>query len=77
MMQLIGGQFYASTIDWLRSADQQSKDFPGVMQGNHLLDPMGLKSGESYGFFVSTVARNGKRTTDERSNVVWVKLEEG
>lgn len=77
VMQLVSGQFYASTIDWLRSADQQSKDFPGVMLGNHLLSPMGLKSGESYGFFVSTVARNGKRTSDERSNVVWVKLEEG
>ena len=76
VIQIIDGKAYATTIDWLRNSGQQSKRFPGVMQGNHLSAPMSLKAGETYGFMVTTVARNNKRTTDERSNIVWVRLED-
>lgn len=78
VIQEVRGQLYATTIDWLRNSGQQAKMFPGVMQGpGHLVAPMQLVSGECYGFFVSTCARNDLRTTNERSNVVWVKLKKG
>lgn len=75
-VQNVRGQLYATTIDWLRNPDQQSKDFPRVMQApGHLLDPMEFRPGESYGFFVSTCARNNLRTTNERSNIVWIRID--
>lgn len=75
-VQNVRGQLYATTIDWLRNPDQQSKDFPGVMQApGHLLAPMDFRPGESYGFFVSTCARNDLRTTNERSNIVWIRID--
>lgn len=75
-VQNVRGQLYATTIDWLRNPDQQSKDFPGVMQApGHLLAPMDFRPGESYGFFVTTCARNDLRTTNERSNIVWIRID--
>jgi len=75
-VQNVRGQLYATTIDWLRNQDQQSKDFPAVMQApGHLLDPMEFRPGESYGFFVTTCARNNLRTTNERSNIVWIRID--
>ena len=80
----IGGTFYAGTFEWMRPG-QQCKDLsPGEYGGNladrmgpHIkVEPLGSwkpKKGEIIGLMYSTLARDGNRTLNERSNVVLVE----
>ncbi len=69
----VGGTWHAATWDWMRSG-QTSKGTASVRgTGGHIsrapLNSFTPKSGETYGFMVSTPARGGERTINERSNV--------
>ncbi len=74
----VGGTWYAATWEWLRTG-QTSKPISAVTGGGgHIpkapLNAFRPRSGETYGFMVSTPARTGDRTINERSNVslvVW------
>ncbi len=72
----LDGTWYAATWDWMRPG-QTSKAASAVRgTGGHIgrapLNTWTPKSGETYGFMVSTVARTGDRTINERSNVTMV-----
>ncbi|MFQ5744227.1 MAG: PKD domain-containing protein [Acidobacteriota bacterium] len=71
----IGGQWYGATYEWLKPGQTckgiAGKDF--VDQIN--IPPMSSwtpKSGDQVGFVVTTIARLGKRTSDERTQIVLV-----
>jgi len=71
-----GGTWYAATWDWMRPG-QTSKSTSAVRgTGGHIrsapLNTFTPRSGETYGFMVSTPARSGERTINERSNVSMV-----
>ncbi len=67
-----GGTWYAATFEYLR-AGQTSKP-TSTVRGDHIkvapLNNFVPVSGEVYGFMVSTLARGGLRTIDERTNIV-------
>lgn len=69
----VGGQWYAATFDWLRTG-QTSKAASAVTGANgHIvgapLNSWRPSSGERIGFMVTTPARGGERTLNERSNI--------
>lgn len=68
------GVWYAGTWEWLRTG-QTSKP-TGVVNGSHIqaqpLNNFSPKSGETYGFMVSGLARSNVRNVQERSNVSMV-----
>ncbi|MCC5843630.1 MAG: hypothetical protein JJU05_05200 [Verrucomicrobia bacterium] len=74
----VDGTWYAATFDWLKTG-QQAKATSAVTGANgHISHPplnnFRPRSGETYGFMVSTPARSADRTINERSNistVVW------
>jgi hypothetical protein len=74
----VDGTWYAATWEWLRTG-QTSKPISAVTGGGgHIprppLNTFRPRSGETYGFIVSTPARTSDRTINERSNVslvVW------
>lgn len=67
-----GGTWYAATWEWLRPG-QTAKPM-GVVNGAHIkvspLNNFRPVSGETYGWMVSTLARGGERTINERTNIV-------
>lgn len=72
----VNGVWHASTFDWMRSG-QTSKPVNSVRgTGGHIprapLNTFTPRSGETYGFMVSTPARGAERTINERSNVSMV-----
>jgi hypothetical protein len=71
-----GGTWYAATWDWMRLG-QTSKSTSAVRgTDGHIrsapLNTFTPRSGETYGFMVSTPARSSERTINERSNVSMV-----
>ncbi|MCC5850694.1 MAG: hypothetical protein JJU29_21615 [Verrucomicrobia bacterium] len=69
----VNGTWHAATWDWMRSG-QTSKGTASVRgTGGHIsrapLNTFTPRSGETYGFMVSTPARGAERTINERSNV--------
>lgn len=73
----INGTWYAATWEWLRKGQHEKlvqwvKGTDGHIQSAPL-NTWVPRSGETYGFMVSTPARGGVRTIDERSNVSLVK----
>lgn len=70
------GQWYAATWEWL-GFGQTMKDMSGKTFGSHIkkapLSDWEPKSGETVGFMVSGLARDTRRNSKERSQVVWVK----
>lgn len=73
-----GGQWYGATWDWLRPGQQAKAIGAVTSRGGHItyeeLAGWHPRSGETYGFLVSTPARAGGRgrTIDERSNISMV-----
>lgn len=73
------GTWYGATWDWMRRG-QTSKAKNSVRgTGGHIphapLNSFTPSPGQTYGFMVSTVARGGERTINERSNVSMVVWE--
>ena len=70
-----GGTWYGATWEWLRPG-QTSKSASSV-EGGHIkkspLNNFRPKSGETYGFMVSGLARTSTRNVEERSNVDMVR----
>jgi hypothetical protein len=70
-----GGVLYAATWEWLKFG-QESKAKSSVGGGhiNHApLAGFHPKSGEIYGLMVSSLARDDRRTVNERSNIDFVR----
>lgn len=73
-----GGQWYGATWDWLRNGQTSKSTSAVTASGGHISYPVFSgwrpRSGETYGFLVSTPARSGGRgrTIDERSNISMV-----
>lgn len=72
----VGGTWHAATFDWMRSG-QTAKAVSSVRgTGGHIphapLSSWTPSSGQTYGFMVTTPARGGERTINERSNVSMV-----
>ena len=79
----VNGTWYAATYEWLRPGQVCKglgvpNDYPNIASalGPHIkVSPLNNwvpKSGETVYFFVSTFARAGVRSSDERSNIVKV-----
>jgi hypothetical protein len=70
-----GGTWYAATFEWLR-VGQTSKP-TATVNGDHIKKPplnnFVPRSGETYGFMVSGLARTSTRNVRERSNIVMVR----
>ncbi len=72
----VNGTWHAATFDWMRTG-QAAKAATAVRgTGGHIphapLNTWTPRSGERYGFMVSTPARTDDRTINERSNVSMV-----
>ncbi len=69
------GRWYAATFEWLKSG-QRAKPVH-VVAGDHIeRSPLGSfrpRTGETYGFMVSGLARDNTRNVQERSNVVMLR----
>lgn len=77
----VNGRWFAATYEWLR-VGQQCKGVTQDNWGPHTkkapLDSWRPQRGELIGLFMSTRARDRGRTSNERTDVVWVKyLEDG
>lgn len=79
----VGGTWYAANYEWLRSGQVCKglgvpSDYPNIAKalGPHIkIPPLSSwvpKSGETVYLFVTTLARAGVRSSDERSNIVKV-----
>ena len=68
----VNGQWTAGTFEWFRKG-QTSKP-TSVVEGGHIkagaLSSFRPVSGETYGFMVTSLARDAKRTVNERTNIV-------
>ena len=69
----IDGTWYGATFEWLRFG-QQAKAFSAIRSTDGYInqsefDGWEVTSGETLGIMVSTPARNGQRTINERSNI--------
>ncbi len=68
----LDGRWTAATFEWLRPG-QTSKP-ASVVEGGHIkrapLNNFRPRSGETYGWMVSSLARDGTRTVNERTNIV-------
>jgi hypothetical protein len=74
----IDGVWYAGTFDWMRKGGTTRPVDAVRGSGGHIpyapLNRWSPRSGETYGFLVTTPARSAERTINERSNismVVW------
>ncbi len=71
----VDGQWTAGTFEWFRKG-QTSKPMK-VVEGGHIkvapLNNFRPVSGETYGWMVSSLARDGKRTVNERTNIVMAR----
>lgn len=80
-MAELNGQWHAGTVDWLRP-HQKDKTLDVPLEHETTAEalptfikagPLGSyvpKKGDKCGMFVSSIARNGRTTVDERSNVI-------
>jgi hypothetical protein len=72
----VDGRWYAATYEWLHPG--QTAKLGGKIQDvgpNTKKEPLRSwhpKPGEKVGLFMSTFARDARRTTNERSNIAWV-----
>lgn len=70
-----GGTWYAGTWEWLRTG-QTTKSSRSV-NGDHIkkspLNGFSPRSGETYGFMVSGLARTSRRNVQERTNIKMVR----
>lgn len=66
IVRMVSGRWVASTYEWLR---------PGRSVCDIDVADFGLRAGMEIGLFVSTHARVGQRTIDERSNIVRVTVQ--
>ncbi len=69
----IDGRWYAATYEWLRPGQTckgVSADDIGPHTKKEPLDSWKPRAGELVGFMVSTLARDSRRTSNERSNIV-------
>jgi len=68
----LDGRWTAATFEWLRPG-QTSKP-ASVVEGSHIkkapLNNFRPRSGETYGWMVTSLARDGTRTVNERTNIV-------
>lgn len=74
------GRWYSATYEWLRPGQTEKSIHAGNIGskiGTAPLDKWVPQSGELVGLFVSTHARFNERTSNERSNVVWVHWNDG
>jgi len=66
------GQWYAATWEWLRPG--QTRKNRSAVNGDHIKQnpfwDWSPVAGETYGFMVSGLARDGNRNVKERSNIV-------
>jgi hypothetical protein len=75
IIQKVGNVFYATTMDYFRK-DSFWNDWAPNIFWDHLPpndpkpEPMTYAPGETYGLMVTTVARAGNLTTNERSNIL-------
>jgi hypothetical protein len=73
----VAGQWVAGTIDWLRPG-QTKKDVPPSEYGPRWKagydSYRGPEPGELVGYFMSTFARFSERSSNQRSNIVWVEF---
>lgn len=71
----VDGQWTAATFEWFRKG-QTSKPSKTVA-GDHIkrspLHDFRPVSGETYGWMVTTLARDAKRTLNERTNIVFAR----
>lgn len=71
----LNDKWYGATWEWLRP--QQKIKGKAAVKGDHIkqapLHTFVPKVGETYGFMVSGLARDGTRNVKERSNVVMVE----
>lgn len=68
-----GGTWYAATYEWLRPGQTEKGVTAADIGKNIKVEPLASwrpQPGEQVGFMVSTIARNGDRTANERTNVV-------
>lgn len=72
----VDGTWYAGTFDWMRTGGTTRQISAVRGSGGHIpyepLNRWSPRSGETYGFMVSTPARTAERTINERSNVSMV-----
>lgn len=70
-----GGVLYAATWEWMKTG--QTTKSTAAVHGSHInhapLNSFRPRSGEIYGFMVSSLARGGQRTVNERSHIVFVR----
>lgn len=70
------GTWYAATYDWLRPGQTTKQVTASDIGASIKAEPLASwtpQPGETVGFMVSTIARNGDRTSNERTNVVFTK----
>lgn len=68
-----GGKWYAATYEWLRPGQTEKRVSARDIGANIKVEPLASwqpRPGELVGFMVSTPARDGNRTSNERTNVV-------
>jgi hypothetical protein len=68
-----GGKWYAATYEWLRPGQTTKNVSARDIGANIKVEPLASwqpRPGELVGFMVSTPARDGNRTSNERTNVV-------
>lgn len=66
------GVKYASTFDYLR-VGQSMKESPQIPTSSGLWEP---SAGETVGFMVSGMARDDRRTVNERSNISYIQWQQ-
>jgi hypothetical protein len=70
------GRWYGATYDWLRPGQTEKAVTGNDIGENIKAEPLATwtpQPGELVGFMVSTPARDGNRTSNERSNVVMTR----
>lgn len=69
----VNGTYYGATFEWLKSGQTSKPTAVVTGSGGHIVQPplntFRPVSGQQYGFMVSTPARGGARTINERSNI--------
>jgi hypothetical protein len=69
----VNGTYYGATFEWLKTGQTSKPTAVVTGSGGHIVQPplntFRPVSGQQYGFMVSTAARGGARTINERSNI--------
>lgn len=72
----VDGTWYGATFDWMKVGATTRPTSAVRGTGGHVtrapLNTYVPRSGERIGFMVSTPARTGERTVNERSNISWL-----